>query len=87
MGVSRRGGLVFSWPKSKLNAKRSVPEFTLRPQQPENPNVLPDSLGFHLLNHTACSGAAYKSMTLAGTEANMLVARPLNLGVEKEVKQ
>lgn len=40
LGVSRRGGLVFSWPRSKLNTKGSLPEFRLSPEAQGDPDIL-----------------------------------------------
>lgn len=80
LGVSRRGGLVFTWPKNKQH-ERNLPEFTLR--------ILMSLL---LASGTFCgttllAQVRHESVKSACTEVNMPMARPLNLRVEKKVNQ
>ena len=80
LGVGRRGGLVFTSPKSKQH-ERSLPAST--------PRTLMSLL---LASGTFCGSTLlaqvrHESAKSACPEVNMPVARPLNLRVEKEVNQ
>lgn len=87
LGVSRRGGLVFTWPKNKQSTRgicRSSHCVTKAGRESSCPAFLPGAPSAEPHCLLRCW---YESVKSACTEANMPVAKPLNLRVEKELNQ